>query len=80
MPFEEIHRWLDALAGTAEFGFRHRHKRHHLQGIEEVRKLFGPQAALAARQHIESDLRQEGWTERDPFPRDEAHYRKMGLF
>jgi hypothetical protein len=25
-------------------------------------------------------LKEEGWTERDPFPQDEAHYVKMGLF
>jgi len=45
-----------------------------------VTELFGEEAALAARQHILSDLKQEGWTENDHFPRDEADYEKMGLF
>ena len=39
-----------------------------------------PEAAVAARQHIIADLREEGWTEQDHFPRDEADYKRMGLF
>ena len=38
------------------------------------------QAGPVARQHIITDLKEEGWTEDDPFPRDEEHYVKMGLF
>jgi hypothetical protein len=79
-PFKDVHAWLDALAGTPEYGFKHRRKRHHAAGVEEVRKLFGEKAAAAARQHIISDLKQEGWTEKDPFPKDETHHVKMGLF
>jgi hypothetical protein len=45
-----------------------------------VRKLWGDQAAAAARLHIIADLKQEGWTENQPFPRDEQHYKRMGLF
>lgn len=77
---EEVHNWLDAFAGAPEYGFRHRHKRHHLAGIDEVARLFGDQAALAARQHIIADLQEEGWTESDPFPRDERHYRQLGFY
>lgn len=79
-PFEEVHRWLDEFAGTPEYGMRHRCKRHHLSGIEEVRGKWGDTAAAAARAHIISDLRQEGWTKADRFPRDEADYVRMGLF
>lgn len=43
-PYAEVHRWLGALAGTPEYGFRHRRKRHHEAGIREVVKLFGPEA------------------------------------
>jgi len=43
-------------------------------------EFFGEEAAKAAKQHIISDLKEEGWTETDPFPRDEEHYVKMGLF
>lgn len=79
-PYGQVHEWLDAFAGTKEFGMRHRKKRHHLKGIEEVRTLWGDDAAEAARLHIISDLKMEGWRESDPFPRDEAHYVEMGLF
>lgn len=78
--FAEVHLWLDAFAGTVECGFRHRKKRHHEAGIRQVTELFGEEAALAARQHIITDLRQEGWTESDHFPRDERDYEQMGLF
>ena len=80
MDFSEVHIWLDEFAGTPEYGFRHRKKRHHEAGIRQVMEMFGEVAALAARQHIISDLKQEGWTESDHFPRDEADYVKMGLF
>lgn len=78
--FEEVHRWLDEYAGTPDYGYRHRHKRHHLAGIADVSRIFGEKAALAARQHVISDLKEEGWSESDPFPRDEQHYKQMGLF
>jgi hypothetical protein len=76
-PFEEVNRWLDEFAGQPPDGMRHRKLRHHLAGIEQARKLWGDQAA---RLHISADLKQEGWTEDQPFPRDEEHYRRMGLF
>jgi hypothetical protein len=78
--FSEIHQWLDEYAGTPEYGYRHRHKRHHLAGVTEVLQIFGEKAVLAAWQHVISDLKEEGWTESDPFPRDERHYKQMGLF
>ena len=43
-------------------------------------ELFGEEAGKVARQHIISDLKEEGWTENDPFPRDERDYVDMGLF
>jgi len=49
-------------------------------GIEEVRRLWGDEAAAVARQHIITDLMMEGWRESDPFPKDEDHYRQLGLF
>lgn len=78
--FAEVHLWLDEFAGTAEYGFRHRRKRHHKDGIKKVAEMFGEEASQAARQHINNDLKKEGWTEMDHFPRDEADYVKMGLF
>ena len=79
-PFAEVHRWLDEFAGKPPFGMKHRHLRHHAQGVEEVRRIFGDDAARAARLHIEMDLAQEGWTPSDPFPRNSEHYRALGLF
>ena len=35
---------------------------------------------FAARQHIISDLRMEGWKEDDGIPKDERDYVRMGLF
>jgi hypothetical protein len=54
--------------------------RHHEAGIQEAIRLFGEKAGQAARQHIISDLKEEGWTGNDPFPKDEEHYVTMGLF
>ncbi len=78
--FSEVHHWLDEFAGTPEYGFRHRKKRHHEAGIRLVEEMFGEAAAMAARQHIIADLKQEGWTEKDHFPQDETDYVRMGLF
>lgn len=79
-PYEHIHLWLDEFAGTAEYGYRHRRKRHHAEGMCRAVALFGPEAEEVARRHIISDLMQEGWTEKDCFPRDEADYVRMGLY
>ena len=76
----EVHLWLDEFAGTPEYGFRHRRKRHHEAGIRQVIALFGVEAGEVAHQHIIADLKEEGWTERDHFPLDEADYVRMGLF
>lgn len=78
--YSEVHNWLDEFMGTKEYGMRHRRKRHHEQGIKQVIALFGEQAGMAARQHIVSDLKEEGWAEDDHFPQDEQDYVKMGLF
>ena len=77
--FEKVHQWLDELMYKG-LGARHRRKRHHEAGIEQVIQLFGEEAGNAARQHIISDLKEEGWTESDPFPKNEEHYIRMGLF
>ncbi len=78
--YAEVHQWLDAFAGSKSYGMKHRKKRHHQKGIEEVRELWGDEAAEAARQHIIADLKEEGWKEGDHFPKDEADYVRIGLF
>jgi hypothetical protein len=79
-PFKEVHIWLDEFAGSKQYGMKHRHLRHHSAGIIEVRKKFGIDAAEAARLHIISDLKMEGWQEGDAFPMNESHYKKIRLF
>jgi hypothetical protein len=79
-PYEEVHLWFDEFHASEEYKMRHRRVRHHAAGIKQAIGLFGEEAGPVARQHIISDLKQEGWTEQDPFPRDEGHYARMGLF
>ena len=74
-----VHEWLDEFMYRG-LGARHRRKRHHEEGIRKVIELFGEEAGKAARQHIVSDLKGEGWTEKDHFPKNEEDYFKMGLF
>lgn len=78
--YEEVHRWLDEFMGKPGYGMRHRRKRHHEAGIRQVEEFFGEEAARAARQHIVSDLKLEGWTEEDPFPKEEEHFVRIGFF
>lgn len=80
LPYEEVHLWLDEFQGTPQYKMRHRKKRHHEAGIKQAIELFGEIGGKVARQHIISDLKEEGWTEKDHFPLDEADYVKMGLF
>ena len=56
--FNEVHAWLDgcANAGKGFMDMNHRWKRHHREGVEEVRKMYGDEAALAAEQHITDDF------------------------
>jgi hypothetical protein len=79
-PYPEVHRWLDAFAGSQEYGYRHRNKWHHDAGICQAIERFRAEAGPVARQHIITDLKDEGWTEADHFPRDERDYVQMGLF
>ena len=79
-PFPEVHRWLDAFCGVEPYGTRHRHLRHHQEGIEAIRDMWGDRAALAAEIHIRQDLDHEGWPSDQPIPVDGEAYRKAGLW
>ena len=79
-PFTEVHSWLDEFQGTVKYRMRHRRVRHHEEGILHAVKLFGSIAGQVARQHIISDIKEEGWTDKDPFPKDEQDFVKIGLF
>lgn len=78
-PWTEVHLWLNEFVGKPEAGMSHRRFRHHKSGVREAEKLFGEEGALAARLHVISDLKQEGWTEDRRFPEDEADYVRMGF-
>ena len=52
--FPEVHRWLDEF--FRKFGNAHRRERHHLEGIEEVRAMWGHEAARSAELHIVIDM------------------------
>lgn len=78
--FARVHSWLDEFAGKHPYGMRHRKLRHHEDGIQAVIVLFGIEAGPVARQHIESDLREEGWKPNDPFPKNEKDYIRIGFF
>jgi len=79
-PFAKVHLWLDEFAGQPPHGMRHRRFRHHEIGAQQAAVIFGPEAYEAAKRHIISDLMEEGWTMSDPFPMNEEHYIRMGLF
>ena len=53
-----VHRWLDEFFPKF-FNEKHRDIRHHEVGIEQVRKMWGDEAAQAARLHIATDF--FGW-------------------
>jgi hypothetical protein len=78
--FPQVHRWLDEFFCQPPYGTRHRHLRHHRQGIEQVRRMWVDEAARAAEIHIRQDLEQEGWPADWPLPRDAEEFKKAGLW
>jgi len=76
-----VHRWLDQTARDYWPWVGHRQIRHHAEGVEEVRKQWGDEAAKAAELHIISD---EGYVPskeqikkkygRSPFNEDNGEY------
>jgi hypothetical protein len=48
--WHEIHKWVDEFSG--QYREDHRRYRHHAEGVEEVRLIWGDEAALAAQIHI----------------------------
>lgn len=78
--FPDVHIWLDEFYGKQPWGSKHRFLRHHQEGIEEVRKMFGDRSAKAAEIHVRQDLSEEGWPENKPIPRNSEEYKKAGLW
>jgi hypothetical protein len=61
--YAHVHTWLDEFFSRMGWSLKHRDIRHHLKGIEQVREMWGEEAAEAARLHIEMDF--EGFIPRD---------------
>jgi len=53
--FENVNKWIDEY--FAQYGATHRKFRHHQEGVEEARDLFGERGGLAAAIHILRDCR-----------------------
>jgi len=54
-PWKKVHVWLDEFAAIKGVP-QHRRVRHHKEGVEEIRKMWGDEAAQAAEIHIRRDL------------------------
>lgn len=54
---EEVHLWLDEYAKNYSNSekYKHRKYRHHQEGVEEARKIFGDLGAKVAEDHIRAD-------------------------
>ena len=61
--FKHVHVWMDALFKV--LGPKHRSARHHMGGVEQVRKMWGDRAARAAEIHISKDCGGSVPTERE---------------
>jgi len=53
--YREVHEWLDGLCDRKMPSKKHRIHRHHDEGVEEARELFGDEGAKAAEIHIKRD-------------------------
>lgn len=53
--WDKVHAWLDCTARDYWPWMGHRQIRHHTEGVEEVRSIWGDEAARAAELHIISD-------------------------
>jgi len=54
-PYSDVHVWLDEF--FVKLKGKHRDVRHHKEGVEEVRKMWGDKAARAAEIHIIKDCK-----------------------
>ena len=56
--WDKVHAWLDGLSSPKRgyLDMNHRRWRHHEDGVEEVRLMWGDEAAKAAEMHIITDF------------------------
>ena len=71
-PFPQVHKWLDELFIILRH--KHREVRHNSESVEEIRKMWGDEAAKAAEIHIRKDYE----TNRIPTKKEAAMYRFFG--
>jgi hypothetical protein len=78
----EVHWWLDEFAcdENGRLDDTHRRKRHHKAGIKQVGRMWGDQAAEAARLHILDDLREGGEGFDAEIADDEEDYVRKGYW
>lgn len=51
-----VHRWLDEMYRYMPGNLFHRSFRHHVDGVNQVRQMWGEEAAQAAEIHIRRDF------------------------
>ena len=60
--WDKVHKWIDELgavvneAGVPCLDVNHRWKRHNKESVEEIREMWGDDAAAAAEHHIKMDM------------------------
>ena len=79
--WDEVHAWLDEPAKEYFPWKGHRQIRHHKEGVEEIREMWGDEAAKAAEMHIISDEKKVPSKEqikkkygRSPYTQDKGGY------
>jgi len=58
-PYKEVHEWLDSYSKEyppSKFGAYHRQFKHNQDGVNEIRKLWGVEAEMAAKIHLLRDM------------------------
>lgn len=65
-----VHQWMDKHAGITFPEIAHRCITHHQAGIEEVRKMWGDEAAKAAEMHVRDDMEWAGYNRNGEMPKD----------
>jgi len=59
--FDHVHKWLDGLCCKWEdevqyLDLNHRRHRHHEEGLEKLREMFGDEAYEAGKLHLMTDF------------------------
>ncbi|MFC1731418.1 DUF6915 family protein [candidate division KSB1 bacterium] len=57
----EVHKWLDEFLDKYPWPDRYKHRkhRHHEEGVEKAREIYGNLGAMIAERHVRMD--NDGW-------------------